>query len=44
MTTSAVLIVFLMMGAGSIRNMLSNLPEKNKYDCFKLHHVGYLIK
>jgi hypothetical protein len=30
MTTSAVLIVLLMMGAGSIRNMLSNLAEKNK--------------
>jgi hypothetical protein len=22
----------------------SNLAEKNKYDCLKLHHVGYLIK
>jgi hypothetical protein len=26
------------------RNMYSNLAEKNKYNCFKLHHVGYLIK
>jgi hypothetical protein len=33
-----------MMGAGSTRNMYSNLAEKNKYDCLKLHHVGYLIK
>jgi hypothetical protein len=24
--------------------MYSNLAEKNKYDCLKLHHVGYLIK
>jgi hypothetical protein len=44
MTTSAVLIALLMMDAGSTRNMYSNLAEKNKYDCFKLHHVGYLIK
>jgi hypothetical protein len=44
MATSAVLIVLLMMGAGSTRNMQSNLAEKNKYDCFKLHHVGYLTK
>jgi hypothetical protein len=44
MTTSAVLIVLMMMGAGSTRNMYSNLAEKNKYDCFKLHHVGYLTK
>jgi hypothetical protein len=21
-----------------------NLAEKNKYNCLKLHHVGYLIK
>jgi hypothetical protein len=21
-----------------------NLAEKKKYDCLKLHHVGYLIK
>jgi hypothetical protein len=41
---SAVLIVLLMMGAESTRNMYSNLAEKNKYDCLKLHHVGYLIK
>jgi hypothetical protein len=33
-----------MMGAESTRNMYSNLAEKNKYDCLKLHHVGYLIK
>jgi hypothetical protein len=44
MTASAVLIVLLMMGAEGTRNMYSNLPEKNKYDCLKLHHVGYLIK
>jgi hypothetical protein len=44
MIASAVLIVLLMMGAESTRNMLSNLTEKNKYDCLKLHHVGYLIK
>jgi hypothetical protein len=43
MTTSAVLIVLLMMGAESTPNMYSNLGEKNKYNCFKLHHVGYLI-
>jgi hypothetical protein len=41
---SAVLIVLLMMGAESTRNMYSNLAVKNKYDCIKLHHVGYLIK
>jgi hypothetical protein len=34
----------LMMGAESTRNMYSNLAAKNKYDCLKLHHVGYLIK
>jgi hypothetical protein len=44
MIASAVLIVLLMMGAESTRNMYSNLAEKNKYDCLKLHHVGYLIK
>jgi hypothetical protein len=44
MTASAVLIVLLMMGAGSTQNMYSNLAEKNKYDCLKLHHVGYLTK
>jgi hypothetical protein len=44
MNTSAVSIVLLMMGEGSTRNMYSNLAEKNKYDCFKLHHVGYLTK
>jgi hypothetical protein len=38
-----VLIVFLKMGAESTRNMQSNLAEKNKYNCLKLHHVGYLI-
>jgi hypothetical protein len=32
------------MGSESARNMYSNLAEKNKYDCLKLHHVGYLIK
>jgi hypothetical protein len=30
MIESAVLIVLLMMGAGSTRNMYSNLAEKNK--------------
>jgi hypothetical protein len=30
---SAVLIVLLMMGAENTRNMLSNLSEKNKYEC-----------
>jgi hypothetical protein len=44
MIASAVLIVLLMMGAEGTRNMYSNLAVKNKYDCFKLHHVGYLIK
>jgi hypothetical protein len=39
-TTSTVLIVLLMMGAESTRNMYSNLAEKNKYDFLKLHHVG----
>jgi hypothetical protein len=43
MIASTVLIVLLMMGAESTRNMYSNLAEKNKYDCLKLHHVGYLI-
>jgi hypothetical protein len=33
MIASAVLIVLLMTGA-----------EKNKYNCLKLHPVGYLIK
>jgi hypothetical protein len=33
-----------MMGAESTRNMYSNLAVNNKYDCLKLHHVGYLIK
>jgi hypothetical protein len=32
------------MGAESTRNMYSNLAVKNKHDCLKLHHVGYLIK
>jgi hypothetical protein len=32
------------MGAESTRNMYSNLAVNNKYDCLKLHHVGYLIK
>jgi hypothetical protein len=41
---STVLIVLLMMGAESTRNMWSNLEEKNKYDFLKLHHIGYLIK
>jgi hypothetical protein len=44
MIASEVLIVLLMMGAESTRNMQSNLVEKNKCDCLKLHHVGYLIK
>jgi hypothetical protein len=44
MIASAVLIVLLTMGAETTRNMYSNLAEKNKYDCLKLHHVGYLIK
>jgi hypothetical protein len=44
LTASAILIVLLMMGAESTRNMYSNLAEKNKYSCLKLHHVGYLIK
>jgi hypothetical protein len=44
MTASAVLIVLLMTGEENTRNMQSNLAEKNKYDCLKLHHVGYLIK
>jgi hypothetical protein len=44
LSASAVLIVLLMMGAESTRNMYSNLAEKNKYDCLKLHRVGYLIK
>jgi hypothetical protein len=37
-------IELLMMGAGNTQNMYSNLAEKNKYECLKLHHVGYLIK
>jgi hypothetical protein len=44
MIASAVLIVLLMMGAESTRNMQSNLAVNNKYDCLKLHHVGSLIK
>jgi hypothetical protein len=44
MIASTVLIVLLMMGAEGTRNMYSNLAVKNKYDCLKLHHVGYLIK
>jgi hypothetical protein len=44
MNPSAVLIVLLMMGAENTRNMYSNLAVKNKYDCLKLHHVGYLVK
>jgi hypothetical protein len=32
------------MGAESTLNMYSNLAVNNKYDCLKLHHVGYLIK
>jgi hypothetical protein len=43
MIASAVLIVLLMIGAESTRNMYSNLAEKNKFNCLKLHHVGYLI-
>jgi hypothetical protein len=44
MIASAVLIVLLMIGADSTRNMYSNLAVKNKYDCLKLHHVDYFIK
>jgi hypothetical protein len=44
MTASAVLIVLLMMGAESTRNMCSNLAVKNKYDCIMLYYVGYLTK
>jgi hypothetical protein len=44
MIASAVLIILLTMAAETTRNMYSNLAEKNKYDCLKLHHVGYLIK
>jgi hypothetical protein len=44
MIASSDLIVLLMMGAESTRNMYSNLAKKNKYNCLKLHHVGYLIK
>jgi hypothetical protein len=44
MTTSAVSIVLLMMGAENTRNMYSNLAVKNKYEFLKLHHVGYLVK
>jgi hypothetical protein len=44
MIASTVLIVLLMMGAESTQNMYSNLAVKNKYNCLKLHHVGYLIK
>jgi hypothetical protein len=44
MIPPAVLIVLLMMGAESTRNMYSKLAEKNKYDCLKRFHVGYLIK
>jgi hypothetical protein len=44
MIASAVLIVLLMMGAESNRKIYSNLTEKNKYNCLKLHHDGYLIK
>jgi hypothetical protein len=32
------------MGAEGTRNMYSKLAVNNKYDCLKLHHVGYLIK
>jgi hypothetical protein len=35
--------VLLMMGAESTRNMYSNFAVKNKDDCLKLLHVGYLI-
>jgi hypothetical protein len=41
---AAVLIVLLMMGAESTRNMQNKLAVKNKYDCLKLHNIGYLIK
>jgi hypothetical protein len=44
MIASTDLIVLLMMGAESTRNMYSTLAGKNKYNCLKLHHVGYLIK
>jgi hypothetical protein len=44
MIASAVLIVLLMMGAESTRNMYSNLAVNNKYDCLKLYDVGCLIK
>jgi hypothetical protein len=44
MIASSVLIVVLMMGAESTRNMYSNLAVNKKYNCLKLHHVGYLIK
>jgi hypothetical protein len=44
MIASTVLIVLLMMGAESTRNMYSNLAEKSKYNCLKLHNIGYLIK
>jgi hypothetical protein len=40
MIASAVLIVLLMIGA----EKTTNLAEKNKYDCLKLHHVDYSIK
>jgi hypothetical protein len=36
--------VLLMMGAESTGHMWSKLAEKNKYNCLKQHHVGYLIK
>jgi hypothetical protein len=36
--------VLLMMGAENTLNLYSNLTVNNKYDCLKLHHVGYLIK
>jgi len=32
----------LMMGAENTGNMSSNLAVNNKYDCLKLHHVGFL--
>jgi hypothetical protein len=44
MIASTVVIVLLMMGAEGTQNMYSNLAVKNKYDCLKLHHVGYLVK
>jgi hypothetical protein len=44
MIASAVLIVLLTMGAESTRNMYSNLAVKNRDDCLKLHHFGYLMK